>query len=90
MIARLTGLATSLALSRMVGSVMASRARAGGSVRFSAGVTGFGGMDEVGISALAADGAAAAAAAGLVVSGADILLVYTLVGRTLLVLLVEM
>lgn len=88
MIARLTGLATSLALSRMVGSVMASRARAGGSVRFSAGVTGFGGMDEVGISALAADGAAAAA--GLVVSGADILLVYTLVGRTLLVLLVEM
>lgn len=89
MISRLTGLATSLALSRMVGSVMASRARAGGSVRFSAGVTGFGGMDVVGISDLAVDGAAAAAA-GLVVSGADILLVYTLVGRTLPVLLVEM
>lgn len=73
---RLTGLAISFALSRTVGSAMASRALAGGSVRFSAGVTCFGGMDaEVSVVAVGET----AAAAGVVVSGADILLVRTLV-----------
>lgn len=74
---RLTGLAISFALSRTVGSAMASRVLAGGSVRFSAGVTCFGGMDESEVSVVAVG--ETAAAAGVVVSGADILLVRTLV-----------